>query len=340
MTVYVLTDDERVRPVFATVERSRTYSLEWCPSTDRPTGLKQFDAPDSFLYFDATGLDAAAVRRCVNVLEEMRPYRFGVVDLTGGVDDVAELFHRRAADYIGPALAAHGVSTARLRRVVEYAAGQGDDSDLVRLEHGIAGLGDVAADAEADPYPDASGPDWNRVRSGAEYTFLMLYAGLDRIGDLSRKSSAGLLAELRKRFVAILEEYFGPYGARMWMWKEDHGLMLFPFDGESADACLPAIRLMINRVLINTEQLCAYGEIGWRLALHVGRTVYRANGDTGSIVAADVNFLFHLGSRYLEAGTFSVTQPVHGLLPARIRPLLNHRGSFESVHVYQLRDLA
>ncbi|TVQ28283.1 MAG: hypothetical protein EA382_02180 [Spirochaetaceae bacterium] len=335
MTVYVLTDDERVRPIFATVERSRTYSVEWHPASDRPVELKRFNAHESFLYFDASGMDASAVRRCVNVLEDVRPCRFGVIDLAGSVDDVAELFHRRAADYIGPAIAAHGVSTARMRRVVEYGIGQGEDSDLDRLEPTI-----VDTEPDAEPYPDASGPDWSRVRPGAEYTFLMLYAGIDRIGDLSRKSSAGLLADLRRRFVSILEEYFGPYGSRMWTWKEDYGLMLLPFDGESVDACLPAIRLMINRVLINTEQLSPYGEIGWRLALHLGRTVYRANGDTGSIVAADVNFLFHLGSRYLEPGTLSVTQPVHGLLPARIRPLMNHRGSFESVQVYQLRDLA
>ena len=185
----------------------------------------------------------------------------------------------------------------------------------------------TATGPDAEPWAQAICAgflDWRREKTGR--------------GDITKLPPRPLFPH-NERFVAILEEYLGPFGARLWMWKEDDGLMLLPFDGESVDACIGALRLMINRLLIGAEQLAGFEDIGWRLAFHLGRTAYRTNGDTGSIVSADVNFMFHLGSRFLEPGTLSMTQPVQALLADRIRPLIHHRGVFESVHVYQLRDL-
>ncbi len=282
--------------------------------------------PESFVYMDAGGMDQPTLRRRLRRLENERPYRFGVIDHQGRVCDVAELFHSTAADYLGKSMLAAGITTARLRRVVEYEPA----------------LPARPADAHVPEHErhrfTPSGSDWTEVEDGKVYTFLMVYAGLDQAGDLRRKSSEGFLAALRRSFSGMLERAFAEYAARVWMWKEDEGLLLMPFDGRGMDAVIPALRLVLNRTVINAEEFSQFGELSWRLALHLGNTTYRSSGRTGAIVSESVNFLFHLGSRFVEPGGLAVTGPCHALVPEGIRPLLNHCGLFESVQVYTLRE--
>ncbi|MFW5686323.1 MAG: hypothetical protein ACOC0O_06690 [Spirochaetota bacterium] len=328
MTIYVVTDSRTVRKAFASAERSRTYSVEYAPQEEIGEVVSRAQAvPDSFVYFDTSGMNDRAVKRRLTRLRETRPYRYGIVDPKDEIADVVHLFHSAAADYLNRALLAEGVSTARLRRVVEY--------EPVPL--GRRGNNHIPDHERGRVIP--SGNDWSGICDGEEYTFLMLYAALDHSSDLRRKSSEGLLAAMRRSFVSLLEHYFADYHARVWMWKEDEGLLLMPFDGRQVDAIVPALRLHLDRVLINAEQLAQYGLLSWRLALHLGNTTYRSSGRTGSIVSESVNFMFHFGSRFVEPGGLAVTASVHDLMPDRVRPLLNHRGEFESIHVYTLRDL-
>jgi CheY-like chemotaxis protein len=328
MTIFVVTDSKAVRKAFAPAVRSRTYTVEFLPTGNLADAVRRADSvPDSFLYVDADGLDGRSFKRRLGQLREARPYRFGIVDGNHSVLDIAEVFHNSAADYVGKALLAEGLSTARLRRVVEY-----DPSPAVRRS-----AGHVPEHEQQTIIP--SGVDWSGVRDGEEYTFIMLYAGIDGAGELRRKSSESFLASLRKAFGAVLERSFSDYEARVWMWKEEEGLLLMPFDGQDFEVIVPALRLVLNRVVINVEELLQFGEISWRLALHLGNTTYRSSGRTGGIVSESVNFMFHLGSRFVDAGGLAVTESCLDLIPEPVRPLLNHRGTFESVHVYSLRDL-
>ncbi len=328
MTIFVVTDSKAVQKAFASAVRSRTYSVEFAGRDELNQTIRTANGvPDSFLYVDAEGMDVRSLKRRLSRLRDERPYRFGIIDRTNAICDVAELFHYAAADYVGKAMLAEGLSTSRLRRVVEY-----DPTPVARR------AGNHVPEHEQQRFVP-SGEDWSRVRDGQEYTFIMLYAGIDGAGDLRRTSSETLLSSLRSSFTALLERTFAEHHARIWMWKEEEGLLLMPFDGLELDVAIPALRLMLNRVLINAEELAQYGEISWRLALHLGNTTYRASGRTGDIVSESVNFVFHLGSRFVDPGGLAVTGPCLELIPDGVRPLLNHRGSFESIHVYALRDL-
>lgn len=328
MTIFVVTDSKAVQKAFATAVRSRTYSVEFASCDEfNETTRRANDVPDSFLYVDAEGTDSRGLKRRLTRLRDERPYRFGIIDRTNAIRDVAELFHYAAADYVGKALLAEGLSTARLRRVVEY-----DPAPVARR------VGNHVPEHEVHRLVP-SGDDWSRVHDGQEYTFVMLYAGIDGAGELRRTSSETYLASLRASFTGLLERTFADYQARVWMWKEEEGLLLMPFDGQELDVMIPALRLMLNRVLINAEELAQYGDISWRLALHLGNTTYRSSGRTGDIVSESVNFLFHLGSRFVDPGGVAVTGPCLELIPEGVRPLLDHRGTFESIHIYALREL-
>lgn len=328
MTIFVVTDSKAVHKAFASAVRSRTYSVEFVPRDALNQTIRRADeVPDSFLYVDADGMDSRGFKRRLTRLRDERPYRFGIIDRTNAIRDVAELFHYAAADYVGKALLADGLTTARLRRVVEY-----DPAPVARR------AGNHVPEHEQHRFVP-SGSDWSGVMDGREYTFVMLYAGIDGAEELRRTSSESFLSSLRASFTGLLERAFADNQARVWMWKEEEGLLLMPFDGRELDVVVPALRLKLNQVLINAEQLAQYGEISWRLAVHLGNTTYRASGRTGDIVSESVNFVFHLGSRFVDSGGLAVTAPCLDLVPDGIRPLLDHRGSFESIDVYALRDL-
>ncbi|HKJ86356.1 MAG TPA: hypothetical protein VKA06_09795 [Spirochaetia bacterium] len=328
MTIIVVTSSRSVKKAFASAGRSRTYSVEFMSPDRIKDALAHADSlPESFLYLDADGTDVRTLKRRIKSLRDARPYRYGIIDPGGNVADVAELFHHAAADYVSKPLLGAGVSTARLRRVVEF-----EPVPVVRNANDH-----VPEHENHQIFP--SGTDWTSVRDGEEYTFLMLYAGIDEAGDLRRKSSEAFLGSLRKSFSSMLENAFADFNARVWMWKEDEGLLLMPFDGRQIDAMIPALRQVLNRAPINVDEFSQYGELSWRLALHLGNTTYRSGGRTGSIVSESLNFLFHLGSQFVDPGGLAVTAPCYALIPEPVRPLLNHRGEFESVHVYALRDL-
>jgi CheY-like chemotaxis protein len=328
MTIFVVSNSRSVRSAFGAIERSRTYTVEFVELDKANDALKRADAiPDSFVYLDADGMDSRTLKRRLHRLRDRRPFQFGIIDAKHSVRDIAELFHNHAADYVDKTLLSAGLTTARIRRVVEF-----EPSPAPRRANNH-----VPEHESHRLVP--SGADWSAVQDGREYTFVMLYAAIDEAGDLQRKASDGFVSSLRKSFSALLERSFADYSARIWMWKEDEGILLMPFDGEQVDAIIPALRLMLNRTLINVEEFPQYGEISWRLALHLGNTTYRSSGRTGAIVSESVNFLFHLGSRFVEPAGLAVTGPAQSLVPEGIRPLLNHRGEFESIHIYTLRDL-
>lgn len=326
MQVYVLSRSAAVKKAFAAVERSRTYTLAYADPDEFAGVCREADGlPESFVYVDVAGMELRVVKRRLAKLRKDRPYRFGFVDSGNTVADIAELFHGTAADYVGKTLLKEGITTAHMRRVVEF-----EPEPFVRPADTMA---------EADDLEIRPSADWNQIEDGAEYTFVMLYAGLDRTKELRRKSSESFLATLRKTFTSLLERTFADAEAKVWMWMEDDGLLLIPYDGREVSAIVPAIRLAISRALYNFDEFAQFGEQSWRLAVHLGNTHYQVTGSTGEIVSESVNFLFHLGQQFTRAGGLTVTHSCMRRLPSRVRPLFTKDGQFEGVDVYTLRDL-
>lgn len=327
MRIIVVTNNAQVVKAFAPLDGSRECEVVSYPSGEFSQAQKAFlNANDAFLYFDADDIAESTITRRVKALAEKRPYRFGVVDPSGKVADVSQLFHLSAGDYVGKALLKGQLTPARFRRVDSYAPEQLEDAE------------EMAPPNSRDWHP--SGSTWDGVQSGTEYTFLMVYAGIDQASDLRRTTSEASMRMMRQVFQAVLDRHFSPYGGKMWMWKEDDGLLLLPFDGKAVDGVIAAFRLALNRVVVQCEEFSAFESISWRLALHIGDTIYRNSGSTGGIVSEDVNFVFHLGERYLDPGDVALTGACYSLLPASARHYFEHRGKFESVEVYTLRPLS
>ncbi|MBU8912728.1 MAG: hypothetical protein KOO61_01810 [Spirochaetales bacterium] len=325
MRVLLFTDTRSCIEGFDALGRSKNHSVEVYPTGDLKPVLEEV-THDTFIYLDITGLSIASIRPRLKLLEDSVSSRFGVVDRNGTLKDIAEAFQRGASDYIDGRLLRKGLTTARFGRVVEFATS------------GEAGSRQVQIPVPAEIYP--SGSVWDDVEPGEEYTFQMLYVGLDHMKELRRKSSEDLLRTLRRTLQGILTRSFAGVGGRIWVWKEDDGVLLCPFDGERVTALIPAIRLVLNRVLMNIEQFSVTTPISWRMGLHVGNTRYEASGETSEIVSESLNFIFHLGERAVRSGQLAVTETALAFAPDQVSNWFLRGPEFESVPLYVLRDLA
>lgn len=323
--VVVFANSEQCTSAFSAIRRSRSFEFAARPIDSLRKSMNRLGRRD-FVYLEIRTLTPSAIRARLKQLDELPIAGFGIVDPEGAVSDIAEVFHRGATDYLDARLISDGVSTARIGRVLRSAGVDGDDPS--RLP------------SEASPVITPSGSDWAAVEPGLEYTFQMLYVGLDYMKEMRRKSSEALLQSVRRTLQSILTRSFAAAGGRIWVWKEDDGVLLCPFDGLHVTFLVPAIRIVLNRVLMNIEEFSVTTPISWRMGLHLGETPYAEPGETSSIVSEDLNFVFHVGERAIGPGQLVVTRPALSFAPEKVAGCFVRGKEFESSTLYHLRELA
>ncbi|MEE8440791.1 MAG: hypothetical protein V3S41_03650 [Spirochaetia bacterium] len=325
MRVLLFTDNKSCIAGFEALGRSKNHSVE-VNATGKLKSILEDVSNDDFIYFDITGLSIASIRSRLTMLGEAVFSRFGIVDRNSTLKDIAEAFQRGASDYVDGRLLREGLTTVRFGRVVEFATMGATEPESTRIP------------VPVNFYP--SGSDWEEVEPGQEYTFQMLYVGLDHMREMRRKSSEELVRTLQRTLQGILTRAFAGVGGKIWVWKEDDGVLLCPFDGERVTMLIPAVRLILNRVLINIEQFSVTTPISWRMGLHIGNTQYEASGNTSAIVSEDLNLTFHLGQRAVKPGQLAVTGSAFALTSDKVSRWFVRGPEFESMPLHLLRDFA
>ena len=351
--IVVFTDDDSYRTSFAALERSRTYAVEFYPKDELRSVVRDLTEP-TVLYYDLEGESQHARSRNIRYLTRGPEHPIGVIDGAETVPDPAELFHAGAVDYLGPNALEQGVQPKRVRRALslfEHAYGQ----------NGSAGVGNARVDDEADQLCDdattggssatmvlspqtgqrmarcrPSGLDWSRIQASQDYTFLMLYAELDLDSDLRRIWSTRRIESLSASFRNYLETELADHQARTWMWHDTAGLLLLPFDGQHCLVLRDCVRLMLSQTLMAVEHLDLSHAVGFRLALTTGETTYQNSGQTGGIISDSVNFVFHLGKKYLRLGQFIVGEEVLWLADPRLRKLFTFDKRYENRELHRM----
>lgn len=273
----------------------------------------------ALVYLDVSSCDQRVLDRALKCAAERSNYRCGVVDPEGCICDPAALFHQGAVDYLGPDLFGTRVSLERLEAAAAYA--------------GLHIKKKPSTRSKAESGAKLSGTNWESVRQGQEYTFFMLYAVLDRYQEIKDRQAAGQVSKLVSLYREYLENAFAPAGGMLWIWNEPAGLFLFPFDGRTHDPVIACMRLMLNKKIFNVEKIGSTICYSYRFALHLGDTMFRRRGDTEQIVSEAVNYIFHIGQRFIEDGNLYITEEVTGVLPSNLRKVFLPAGSFEGKNV-------
>jgi class 3 adenylate cyclase len=189
--------------------------------------------------------------------------------------------------------------------------------------------------AKGDVKPAGS---WSEVQSAQEYTFWLLFCELDHADSYRRTMSEAQAQALFERFRSAVLREMQRVSGREWMWKEVGGVLLFPFDGHDHGPALVGLRMVLNRVIINVEDFAIRSPISFRLALHVGNTVYRNKGETGTIVSDAVNYVFHLGERFTRPGCFTITETAAAYMPHTLESYFLREGEYEGREIFRMRE--
>lgn len=323
MDIVLFTDRSSVEKQFDAVRRSRVHAFSCHPLSELRKRVKTVDR-GSFLYVDITGYEEDERSRLLAYLSRLKDFHYGIIDTEGKLKDVASLFHNGASDYVNRGLLIEGMSVKRISK-----------ASLLRSIESAEQRPSVSTIDGQKAIP--SGRDWGTVRSGHEYTFGMMYIELDRQTTLKNKLSEGQLNSLMNSFQDYIERSVAPYWGKIWIWNDFGGLILFPYNGQKSEAPVVCLKLMLDRKIFSVEETKLDTILSYRIAFHIGNTVYKRKGDTGTIVSKSINAIFHLGQKYLHEGQFYITEEALNLSHEGIRDSFTPVGNYEGYDIYRMK---
>jgi len=319
--VVLISDDTQLKSAFRPISKTKKFRFEhisWAQWHERNT-----ESNNQLFYFDIAGFTEGELKRQLAKAGQLHS-PWGIVDNSGRIEDVAHLFHQGGCDYIDTNR--HGtVKVRRIQQVLDY--------------HQQRTLAETPETEQARRPKERSAPpakDWKSVVPGQEYTFCIMYIELLPSKEWSKKSGANHQEQMQTAFHDLIESRIGPHQGRIWMWNEWGGLVLFPHDGKKTNAVVLATRLLLNRVIMSIEGGPFKTLIDFKIALHLGVTPYQERGNTGTIVSDDVNFIFHLGTKYAEPNRLYLTAQVRDAIDTDLKQLLEADGDFEDKSLYIL----
>jgi len=322
MSLLLITSNATVRKRFGAAERSRTFELAVHTAKYLENGVGSVGEP-TLCYLDITEC-GTELRKVLRTLAKNDRLRVGIIDRDGAIEDVGELFHSGVVDYLGPKPMKSEITTRRLKAALEL---RPITDDQVK----------VATRQDVRPQWNVSGRNWNGVTSGKEYTFVLLYVEIDLNDEWKQKSGRAHLGEVMSAFHKHVETITAPLHGRVWMWTETGGVVLFPFDGDSCPQIELCFKTILDRTIISVEHYTYNALITYRMALHVGNTLYQDRGNTGTLISDTVNFTFHLGQKFLDPGNFCITETVAPFLARGLRGCFSPAGEFEQTSIYRMK---
>ncbi|MCA1753361.1 MAG: hypothetical protein LC641_01410 [Spirochaeta sp.] len=377
MRVLIFYNSAKIENTFGSLSRSRNSDVELklrdelssCVSALERTSLAASNgnggnghdgAPVDLVYLDVSGMPAAQRTRSLRRLLAISGTAVGILDPQDELVDPAAWFREGAADYVGGRASELKIKARRFEEVLEWRATQLEDaarpSNDGAAPHQANGeqRADVRSGASAnlEVHPDfpwarlpllnliPSPSQWSLVQKGTEYSFAMMYVGLDLQLGVSSDSRLGLLQSSVNDFCTALIDEIAPFHGKLWFWKDTSGLVLFPFDGESGDAIVAAMRIVLIRLFWQAEGRTNYVTKNFRLALDVGNTVYSDGSQRETLVSDMVNFMFHLGAKHAQEGQFVISTEMLSRCPDGLRPCFVPNGSFGGKKIWRMREFA
>ncbi len=322
MEVIVFSDLKTIDTCFKSVKNSRNITLKYLPCAEIKKTIKSA-AKSVFSYIDISGFDAPEINKILKYISGLEGCRYGIIDTEGAIKDSALLFFNGASDYIGKEIFREGISALRVKKALQFCtSGQS-------LQTETEGVSDAAAFK-------SSGCGWIGIKSGQEYTFCLMFLEIDDHVELMGKYGENMIHAAANSLKIYINKLVSPAGGKIWIWNDFGGLILFPFDGKNCEAILPCLRLILNRKIICAERMAFKMLFAYRIALHIGNTVYKKKGSTGTIVSNSINLIFHLGRKFAKPGNFYLTNEAFRHVPEKLKKYFLPAGHFEGLEIMRM----
>lgn len=325
--VLIVTEEKATLKLVEPLMKSRICKVEVLPLSQVSSELKNNSSPD-ILYLDISGLDIKEIKKRLKAFFQAGALTVGILDPRNNIDDPAELFHLGVSDYLGKQLLKNNFRPARLKKVMEYSASFMEE------------CGDFSGGTEGivSSRPTIPEGNWDRAEPGNCYAFSFLFVEMDLPQDWKKKAGTAHLKKVKDLFHNHIKRAVEPSNGRIWMWNEFGGVVLFPLVDNSSRVVQTAARLKLNRILHSVEEFPFKTVISYRMALHIGETVYHKRGETGTIVSDTVNFIFHLGQKFAKPGQLYITKEIFDTMHPGFRNLFLPQGRFENRDIFRMRS--
>ncbi|MGB4268309.1 MAG: hypothetical protein WBK20_03920 [Spirochaetota bacterium] len=312
--IYQRKNLQTLQKCFTKLIQSKKYSTAFVDFNES----KKIKPPDknTLYYLDITGIKKVEVEKLVKKFNKDGLY-YAIIDLKESFSDIAWFFHNNACDYLGRELLKNPVPETRIQLIQKF--------KNITLPKKIIPELLVAKDS------------WNSIVPDNEYTFCFLFIEILDINELKKHIGSEHLNNKIQSFRRFIEELLYQADGRCWMWMDATGLFIFPFDGNSVPSIYYAIRLVLNRIIISLEHTTFNQVIRYRIAMHIGNTVYKPRGKTGTIISDCINSLFHLGQKYTGDDGLFITEDVYNFLNVKTKNLFVKAKPFEGRQIYTFK---
>jgi hypothetical protein len=292
---------------------------------------KHSPGPEDLSYLDVSGLGPADLKKALGRLKKVcARSAFGIMDPRGEAPDPAVFFFEGASDYMGPRLVKAGPGKKRFAAALAWRAGR---------EGEAAAPGAAGPEPGSRKLPGGKFEGWKSVRSGAAAPFFFLFVSLSGQGNLRARMEEMSGAAVRNRLREALLQNLQDSQALLWMEAESSSLFLIPPRAVYGKAAVEAsLKMIANSRLMGIEKLGLSVPVDLTIALHYGKTVFRAPGATGTVVSDAVNYIFHLGAKHAEPGRLTISAEVGDeAVPEGLRDLFLDAGTFEGLPIRRSR---
>jgi hypothetical protein len=282
-------------------------------------------APDDIVYIEA----APALKKTAAPFKR-KNIVWAVFDPAGRADP-AECFFLGASDYIGPKQAKKALDKKRLAAALAFHAARSEAGSGPQKAAAARAASLWVNGNTAKLLPGAF-KGWQHIQSGETQAFFFLFVGLKGETNLRSRLGEKSYTVLRGRLKNYLQQLFQGPDSLPWMESDTNNLLLVPSKIANIQAAVSAcFSLLLNAPLVNYEALGIVSfPVEFTLALHYGKTEFKAPGKTGTVVSDAVNFIFHLGCKRAEPGRLTVSDAVpEEALPEGMRDLFVPAGEYE-----------
>ena len=322
--IYIISIKNSVAIKHALEKNKKITQVEIVPQI--PKGYKL--DPDDQAYLDISGLSETEIKKALGQLKKNAAF-WGIIDPKGTAPDPSAFFFDGASDYIGPGLLKSGLHNKRFAEALSFAAGKHDTEKET----------DTIGKKKTRKLPAGKFGGWKSIRAGTQEFFFFLFVGVAGKPNLHSLVGEAAFKVIMNRVRDVLRQSLREADALLWMETEETSLFLVPPRLPNCKAAIEAaLKLILNCRLIAMEKLGLKVPVEFTIALHYGKTVFEAPGETGDIISEPVNYIFHLGAKKAEPGRLTISDDVgKGAIPEGILNIFKPAGIYEGIPIYHSR---
>lgn len=278
----------------------------------------------SVSYMDVSGFSEPELKKALTLIKnKCTDSGWGIIDPKNSVKDVAVLFFEGACDYLGASFFKNSMSvdSKRVKEALSWRKTSADFKPAASDENGKSGAEKpdktLLFKSGIKLPSESTFPGWNKMQSGKEMPFYLLYCSIHENDQLNTRLDAKTLANVHKRFLSCMDDNFSEGDGLLWINSGKDCLFLVPPRIKNIETAIKkCITVIISTPLIVLESLAVSFPLNFVFALHYGSINYKPPGKTGTVVSDAINFIFHLGTKRAQPGRLTIS----GELPDKTIP--------------------